>query len=67
MTAAAGDSIEFTNDDDATHSFTVQEANIDEEVDAGASTTIAVDVDPGTYDFICKFHDDMTGTLEVTG
>ena len=68
LTAAAGDSIDFTNEDDASHSFTVDDADIDVEVDAGSSGTIDLaDVDPGSYDFYCKFHkDSMTGTLEVT-
>jgi plastocyanin len=67
LSAAAGDTIEFTNDDDAPHTFTAADAGIDEEVDAGGSTSISLaDVDPGSYDFVCKIHPDMTGTLEVT-
>ena len=67
LSAAAGDSIEFTNDDDAPHTFTAEDAGIDEEVDAGGSTTISLaDVEPGTYDYVCKIHPNMTGTLEVT-
>ena len=67
LSAAAGDTIEFTNEDDAPHTFTADDASIDEEVDAGGSTTIDLaDVEPGTYDFVCKIHPDMTGTLEVT-
>ena len=69
VTAAAGDTIEFTNEDDAEHNVTAEEAEIDEDVDAGGSTTIDLSgVEPGSYDFICKYHPDtMKGTLEVTG
>ena len=69
VTAAAGDTIEFTNEDDAEHNVTAEEAGIDEDVDAGGSTTIDLSgVEPGSYDFICKYHPDtMKGTLEVTG
>jgi plastocyanin len=69
LTAAAGGTIEFTNDDDAEHSFTAEDAGIDEDVEAGDSTTIDLaDVEPGSYDYFCKYHKDtMTGTLEVTG
>jgi plastocyanin len=68
LTVAAGDSIEFTNEDDAEHSFTSEDAGIDQDVAASSSTTIDTgDVEPGTYDFICKYHDTMKGTLEVTG
>ena len=67
LSAAAGGSIEFTNNDDAEHNFTAEDAGIDEDVDAGGSTTIDLaDVEPGSYDFFCEYHPDMTGTLEVT-
>jgi plastocyanin len=68
LSAAVGDTIELTNEDDATHNFTAEEADLDQDVDAGSSTSIELsDVEPGSYDFLCKFHpDSMTGTLEVT-
>ena len=69
LTAAGGDTIRFTNEDDAEHNITVEEAGIDEDVDAGGSTTVSLEgVDAGKYDFFCKYHKEaMTGTLEVTG
>ena len=67
LSAAVGDTIEFTNEDDAPHTFTADDASIDEDVDAGGSTSISLaDVEPGSYDFVCKIHPDMTGTLEIT-
>lgn len=68
LSAAAGSSIEFTNADEAPHTFTAEDAGVDVQVEAGGSTTIDLaDVEPGTYDFICTIHPDtMTGTLEVT-
>ena len=68
LTAASGDSIEFTNEDEAEHNFTAEDADIDVDVDAGGSATIDLtDVEPGSYDFYCEYHkDSMTGTLEVT-
>ncbi|HYZ46886.1 MAG TPA: cupredoxin domain-containing protein, partial [Actinomycetota bacterium] len=68
LSAAVGDTIELTNEDDAAHNFTAEEADLDEDIDAGSSTSIDLsDVEPGSYDFLCKFHpDSMTGTLEVT-
>ena len=68
LTAAVGDSIEFTNEDDAKHNITAEDVGLDEDVDAGSSTTIDLaDVEPGSYDFICEYHpDSMTGTLEIT-
>lgn len=68
LTAAAGDTIEYTNEDDAEHNISAEEAGLDEDVEAGSSTTVDLaDVEPGTYDFFCKYHpDSMKGTLEVT-
>ncbi len=45
-----------------------EEADLDEDVDAGDSVTIDLGgVEAGTYDFLCEYHpDQMTGTLEVT-
>ena len=67
LSAAAGDTIEFVNEDDAEHNFTAEDAGIDEDVDAGGSTTINLtDVEPGSYDYFCEYHPDMKGTLEVS-
>lgn len=68
LTAAVGDSIEFTNEDDAKHNITAEDAGLDEDVDAGSSTTVDLaEVEPGSYDFFCEYHpDSMKGTLEVT-
>lgn len=69
LTAASGDTIDFTNEDDTKHNFTAEEPGLDVDVEAGGSATIDLaDVEPGTYDFYCEYHkDSMTGTLEVTG
>ena len=68
LEAPAGGSIEFVNDDDAKHSFTATEAGIDIDADAGASATVDLGgAEAGSYDFICKYHPDMKGTLEITG
>ena len=67
VSVAVGGSIELTNEDDTKHSLTAEEAGIDQDVDAGGSTTVDVaDAEPGSYDFICKYHPDMKGTLEIT-
>jgi plastocyanin len=69
VTAAAGDTIELSNEGDSPHNLQAEEAGLDEDVDPGETVSVDLgDVEPGTYDFICKFHpDDMKGTLEVTG
>ena len=68
LSAASGDTIEFDNADDVKHSFTAEELEIDEDVEAGESVSIDLgEAEAGSYDFICKYHPDMTGTLEITG
>jgi plastocyanin len=68
LTAAAGGSIDFTNEDDAEHNFTIEDLDIDEDAEGGDSITVDLgDAEAGTYDFFCKYHkDSMTGTLEIT-
>ena len=68
VTAGAGDTIELSNEGESPHNLQAEEADLDEDVDAGETVSIDLaDVEPGTYDFICKFHpEDMTGTLEIT-
>jgi plastocyanin len=49
--------IEIENEGDATHTFTVDDQNIDEEIDAGDSTEVEVTApDSGTLEFYCRFH-----------
>jgi plastocyanin len=69
VTAAVGDTIELSNEGEAPHNLQAEDAGLDQDVDAGESVSIDLaDVEPGTYDFICKFHpDDMQGTLEISG
>ena len=68
LSASAGSTIEFTNEDDAEHNFTVKDLDIDEDVDPKGSTTIDLgDAEAGSYDFFCEYHPDMKGSLEVTG
>jgi plastocyanin len=48
------------------HTFTVEGTDIDVELAPLASDEVKVDLDPGTYEFHCRFHAEMTGTLTVT-
>jgi plastocyanin len=67
MTAGSEVKVEVTNDDSAPHSFTFEEASVDETVDGGedASATFTAPA-AGEYPFRCKFHASMTGTVTVT-
>jgi plastocyanin len=67
LTVAAGTELQLSNEGQAGHTFTVTDGGIDEQVEAGQTSTATIDLDPGTYDFVCTFHEStgMTGTLTV--
>ena len=61
--------VTLTNEDDAEHSFTVEELDVEVEAHGGetAETTFTAP-DSGSYEFICEYHpQDMRGTLSVGG
>lgn len=66
---AAGE-VEITLDNTgaAEHNFSNEELGVDEDVAAGEQTTFTVDAEPGTYEFVCKYHESigMVGTMTVT-
>jgi plastocyanin len=65
LTVSSGSSeIEITNEDDADHTFTLDDDSVDQEIAAGESATVTVDISE-TTGFHCTIHPDMTGTLEV--
>ncbi|HEX2160173.1 MAG TPA: cupredoxin domain-containing protein [Actinomycetes bacterium] len=67
MAAGSEVKVEVTNDDSAPHSFTFEEASVDQTVDGGEDATVTFTApDAGEYQFRCKFHASMTGTVTVT-
>jgi plastocyanin len=54
----------ITNNDSASHTFTLDDGSVDEEIGGGQSTTVTIDVSESTG-FMCRFHPQMTGTVEV--
>jgi plastocyanin len=64
ITVSGPTEVTITNDDDATHTFTLDDDSVDETIDAGATATVTVDVSQ-TTGFHCTIHPDMTGTVEV--
>ena len=69
LTFCAGDDVEFTLIAETEfHTFTVDELEIDESLDAGEESTFSYTFDTsGTYDLVCLVHEGlgMTGTIEV--
>ncbi|MBW3657360.1 MAG: cupredoxin domain-containing protein [Actinobacteria bacterium] len=74
VTVAAGTEVTWTNEDPALHSVTAgtPEApepdvfDLDPIEDAGQTVSHTFE-EPGTYDYFCRYHDFMLGTVEVTG
>lgn len=62
---SSGSTFNLVNEGAATHTFTIEAEGIDEQVEAGAEATVSISLDPGSYDFDCSFHPEMTGTLTV--
>ena len=63
---AAGSEIEVKNGNANTpHTFTVEGTDIDLELSPTDSEDVTIDVNPGSYDVICRFHGQMTATLTV--
>ena len=68
FTASASQGISIVNQDDADHTFTMTGTQIDVPVAAGETFNgepIAGVVEPGTYDFLCTIHPEMTGQVTV--
>jgi plastocyanin len=69
ITVAHGDTITVTDTNPSTpHTFTIAGTDIDVANDPMGSQDVSIDLEPGTYDFFCRFHKSqgMTGTLTVT-
>lgn len=65
VTVASGGKVTFVNHDSAQHSATADGGAFDVTI-AGDGGEAEVDVSPGTYQYHCKFHSSMRGTLVVS-
>src|SRR5437879_4144985 len=63
-----GTTITVSNVGSLQHTFTITGQGIDVTNNPGASQDVTIDLAPGTYPFICRFHvsSGMKGTLTVT-
>jgi plastocyanin len=67
LESAAGDvSWTVSNEDGFAHTFTSDDLGFDESIDGGASATVNVALEAGTYEFHCKIHPSMTGEITVS-
>lgn len=66
LEVAAGDEITIENAAaDTPHTFTVDGTDLDVELSPGDTASATIDLDAGDYEFRCRFHGQMTGTLTV--
>ncbi|HEY6679159.1 MAG TPA: cupredoxin domain-containing protein [Actinomycetota bacterium] len=67
VTVNRGQLITVDNVSQVPHTFTVTGHGIDVETQSGKTSQITIDLPPGTYPFICRFHVSlgMKGTLVV--
>lgn len=68
FTASASQGIKIVNEDDIDHTFTIDGTQVDVPVAAGETFNgepIAGAVAPGTYEFKCTIHPQMTGRITV--
>jgi plastocyanin len=67
VTVNRGQMITVDNVSQVPHTFTVTGHGIDVETQPGKTSQITIDLPPGTYPFICRFHVSlgMKGTLVV--
>ena len=47
------------------HTFTVTGQDISVVNEGGQAQNVTLDLEPGTYDFVCTFHKGMAGTLTI--
>ena len=69
MRVSSGDVVAVRNGNTKTpHTFTVVKEDVDLELGPLETESATIDLSPGTYDLICRFHEElgMTGTLKVT-
>jgi plastocyanin len=63
---AAGTTVTWTNEDSAPHTATGDGGSFNSDrLDQGQSFSFTFDT-PGTYNYFCEFHANMTGTINVT-
>jgi plastocyanin len=65
ISARAGDTIEWTNDDFVAHTVTARDGSFDITIFPGKSGRTVL-TKPGKTMFFCRFHPNMTGTIDVT-
>ncbi len=65
LTVAVGDTVTWTNDDDSPHTVTAGGGAFDSgNLEPGQQFSFTFTT-PGTYAYVCAYHEEMTGTITV--
>lgn len=64
LSIAVGDTVTWTNDDDSPHTATAAGAFDSGNLEPGQSFSFTFD-QPGTYGYLCVYHEEMTATITV--
>ena len=64
LTVDGSTTIEVVNEDDAEHSFTLDDDSVSQDVQPGESATVTIDP-AASIGWHCEFHPDMTGSITV--
>lgn len=63
LSVAEGDTVTFTNQDNAPHTATASDGAFDTgRLNGGESASVTIPAS-GTFDYFCKFHPNMTGQI----
>jgi plastocyanin len=68
VSVKTGTTLTIQNVGSVPHTFTISGQGVDVTNDTGQTHQVTISLSPGTYPFICRFHESsgMTGTLTVT-
>jgi plastocyanin len=68
VSVKTGSTLTIQNVGSVPHTFTISGQGVDVTNDTGQTHQVTLSLSPGTYPFICRFHESsgMTGTLTVT-
>ena len=65
LTVSVGDTVTWTNDDDSPHTVTAGDGTFDSGNLEPGQQFLFTFTAPGTYAYVCAYHEEMTGTITV--
>lgn len=56
LTVTAGTELELVNDGQTIHNLTIEGTDVAQDVESGATETVAIDAEVGDYTMFCEYH-----------